>query len=117
MFLQVSVILLTGGCLPGLGGCLARGVGVWPGGYLTQGGVCPGGVYHVTYPIMQSTPPPWSLCGWYASYWNAFLFFLQVRLRSRMRRVGPKNFEMELPRQDSGWPKSSVPTYSRGFHK
>ena len=47
------------------GGCLLLG------GCLLQGGACSGGGVGVKTP-----PPPADgyCCGWYASYWNAFLF-------------------------------------------
>ena len=52
-----------------IGGGMSRGLG------FTQGWVCPGDGYH---------PPTWnrgyhgiwSECEWYASYWNAFWFYL-----------------------------------------
>ena len=57
MFLHLSVTLFTGGC-PSLGGLCPGGLS---GGSLSNGSL--------------SGRPPWMvICGWYAFYWNAFLF-------------------------------------------
>ena len=91
MFLQASVILLTrrggpGGCLfwgvsapRGVGGwsrgrgCLLPG-GVWRqgGAWSGRGGVCSGG-------CLVETPRDGHCCGRYASYWNAFLFLVNLQ--------------------------------------
>ena len=70
IFLQASVILLTGGgagpgglCSRGGGGLVLRGV-LGPGGFLGLGG---GGAW-------WRPPRDGHCCGRYASYWNAFLF-------------------------------------------
>ena len=103
MFLHLSVILFIrgssvrglcpGGLCPGVslsrGGGLCPGVGVsvqgWEslsrgglclGGSLSSGGLCPGGV------SVRETPRRTITCGWYASYWNAFLFQRILKLFS-----------------------------------
>ena len=57
---------LAGG-VPAPGGCLVQGGcsggGAWSGGCLLPGGL-----------LLVETPPDGHCCGWYASYWNAFLF-------------------------------------------
>ena len=61
MFLHLSVILFTGG-----GGSLSGGLcpgGSLSGRSLSRGGLCPGD------PPCHHTVT----CGWYTSYWNAFL--------------------------------------------
>ena len=108
MFLHVSVILFTGGgisvSIPGFlsggslsGGSLSRG-GLVRGGSLTRGSV-PGGLC-LGVSVQGGPCPGQSLSGggslsWrhprmvtsrrYASYWNAFLFFFSIRLRSHFR--------------------------------
>ena len=80
MFLQVSVILFTGGCLvrgvPGPGGCLVWGCLVSEGCEWSRRGECL---------VLAGMPgpgeggawwrPPWTAYCWgrYAPYWNAFL--------------------------------------------
>ena len=92
MFLQVSVILFTGGG-PGPGGCLvpggaclgggawSRGVWSWegllPGVVPAQGGACDRGC--LLWGVSDGDPPDCYCCGRYASYWNAFLFEEKVR--------------------------------------
>ena len=72
-------LVLGGACsrgVPGSGGCLVPG-GSGPGGCLLPGGVCSWG--GVGIPACTETEPPGRddyCCGRYASYWNAFLFFL-----------------------------------------
>ena len=76
MFLQVSVILLTGGsrgvCVHGSGGgCMVPGgVCAWFGGVV---GMVPGGAKVVHGPGGGGRTW-WAPPGQYASYWNAFLF-------------------------------------------
>ena len=53
---------------PGVGGVCYRGVST-PGGSALGGGPCSGGV-------PGGDPPDGYCCGWYASYWNAFLLYL-----------------------------------------
>ena len=90
MFLQVSVILFTGGCLvlggacpggSGSGGsaCYQRGSG--PGGSGSGGGGCLllGGVWSQGVPGGDPLPDGYC-CGRYASYWNAFLFIIEIIL-------------------------------------
>ena len=95
IFLQASVILLTGGAwsrgVPGPGACLLRG-GVCSGGVWVsapEGGLFPRGV---PGPRGVSGPGGCLLpggawwrpcqdghcCGRYASYWNAFLFIIYI---------------------------------------
>ena len=104
IYSQASVILSMGGVpAPGglllggawSGGCLLPGVcsqrGVWswgcllPGGACPQGGLLPGGLLPgggvpglggclVPGGCLLETPRDGYCCGWYASYWNAFLF-------------------------------------------
>ena len=95
MFLQVSVILFTGG-VPGLGGVCALG-GAWslgvhglgvsaPGGAWSQGGclveipltATPGGCLVPGGVCWTPHPPMGYCCGRYASYWNAFLLKINV---------------------------------------
>ena len=89
MFLHLSVILFTGVLCPGglhlgglcLGGSLSsgRGVSVW-GVSLSREGSLSG------RPPNRRTVT----CGWYASYWNTFLFwFIQVRHNSSFRNSWP----------------------------
>ena len=83
MFLHLSVILFTGGLCPGSsqserglcpGGSLCREIHVQEGlcpvvsvwGVFVQWGLCWGVSIRVTPRTVKS--------GWYASYWNAFLF-------------------------------------------
>ena len=73
MFLHVSVILSTGGCLLQWG-CLLQG-GSAPGGVPAPGGcLLHGGV---------ETPDDGYCCWWYASYWNAFLLNIVKVSRAR----------------------------------
>ena len=71
MFLQVSVCPQGGGGVRGSGGC-----GWWwgAGGHAWQG-VCMAWehVWHAC-PSLCRYYEIWSMSGWYASYWNAFLF-------------------------------------------
>ena len=67
MFLQASVILLTGGVCSWGGGDLLWG-GAWSWGGLLPGGSAPGGC------LVETPPRDGHCCGRYASYWNAFLF-------------------------------------------
>ena len=72
MFLQVSVILFTGG-LPGPGG--GRSGGAWSqGGVPGPAGGClvPGGLLRG---MPGGDPPDSYCCGRYESYFNAFVFF------------------------------------------
>ena len=61
--------LSKGGSMSRGRGSLSRGRGVsvreglCPGGSLSKGGLC------------QGAPPNMVTCGWYASYWNAFVLF------------------------------------------
>ena len=85
MFLQASVILLTGGGwsrVPGGGrGVCSGGGGAWSqdgclvcregGGCLVLGGICSRGV-------PGGDPPDGHCCRWYASYWNAFLLSINL---------------------------------------
>ena len=69
--LHLSVILLTGGaCVVAPGGrghaWFFQGGVVFLGGVVFSGGVC------IVYDEIRS------MSGWYASYWNAFLFFSAV---------------------------------------
>ena len=57
-------LVLVGVCAPG--GVPAPG-GAWFEGVCAPGGVLPGGG-------LVETPRDGYCCGWYASYWNAFLF-------------------------------------------
>ena len=84
MFLQASVILLTGGCLVPRG-CLVLGGsalgGAWSWGVCSQGvpgpgGSAPGGC--LVLGGLVETPPDGHCCAWYASYWNAFLFVARI---------------------------------------
>ena len=90
MFLHVSVILSTGegaipACIAGdIPACLAAGFrggvacswgGLLPGGCLLQGGLLPGGYGE---PLKANG----YCCGWYTSYWNAFLFITQLQFFS-----------------------------------
>ena len=68
MFLQVAVILFTGG-MPGPRGCLVPGGVPGPRGCLVPGGVWSRGV-------PGGDPLDGYCCGQYASYWNAFLFIV-----------------------------------------
>ena len=97
MFLQVSVILFTGGCLvwgvSALGGAWSEGAwprgGAWSGGCLLWGVPGPRGVPGGDPPDGYSRgvfgprgclldPPDGYCCGRYASYWNAFLLKINV---------------------------------------
>ena len=51
-----------------LGGVSALREGVWSGGCLLPGVVCSLGG------LVETPPQDGHCCGWYASYWNAFLF-------------------------------------------
>ena len=85
IFLHLSVILFTG-WVPGPGGCLVPG-GTWSwrvcsgGGGAWSWGVCseeclvPEGVCSQGGAWWR-TPQDGYFCGRYASYWNAFLFFI-----------------------------------------
>ena len=88
MFLQVSVILFTGG-VPGPGGAWSGGCLVWGGAWSRR---VPGlgGAWSERVPAPRGVPAPWGgsgprgclveippdsyCCGQYVSYWNAFLF-------------------------------------------
>ena len=93
MFLQVSVILFTGGCLvpggSGPGGSGPRGCLLWgvpgPRGCLVLGGLVLGGC---SGGCLMETPLDGYCCGWYASYWNAFLFII-----AHIHSVGRKCFQ------------------------
>ena len=80
IFLHLFVILFTRG-VPGQEGACSRG-GAWAGGY---GGVCmvqgvpglEGGFGGCLFQGAWWRPPrDGYCCGWYASYWNAFLLYL-----------------------------------------
>ena len=92
---SVLGVLVQGGLCPaGLcpGGSLSGGVsvqevcargslsgGLCPGGSLSRGSLClGGGSLSWRHPRMVTNR-------WYASYWNAFLFFFSIRLRSHFR--------------------------------
>ena len=128
MFLQVSVILSTGGAcvvawggvhgcslgghvwlLPGGGMCGCSGGGMWwllLGGVhgCSQGGMlgCSGGGGHVWFSggvcvifwgaVHGFFDEIRSMSGWYASYWNAFLFFFLLTKHSLPIR---KHFDKE----------------------
>ena len=91
MFLQVSVILFTGGVpaprgFPASGGglvpggwCLLLG-GVWFQGGLVPGGSDPWGLWSRGVPGVE--PPDGYCCGQYASYWNAFLCKVQFHVKN-----------------------------------
>ena len=82
MYLQVSVILLTGGgacsggCMVlgrhGHGGCMVLGGVNGPGGMHGPGGRVLGG-------LVETTSPDGYCCGRYASYWNAFLLVFLMK--------------------------------------
>ena len=56
------------GCVAGGGGMHGQGCAWWGG---MHGGVC---VYHTCpHPRPDAMRYSWSMSGWYASYWNAFL--------------------------------------------
>ena len=83
MFLQVSVILFTGGVPGAREGAWSRwGGGAWswgvpgPRGVSGRGeeGLVLGGAWSWGVPGGDA-PPDGYCCGWYASYWNAFLLF------------------------------------------
>ena len=86
MFLHVSVILFTGGTRSLSWGSPSQGVSVFGG--LCPGGLCPGGV-SVQGGLCLGVSVLGGLChgdprtvmsGWYASYWNAFLFSSYISL-------------------------------------
>ena len=60
--------------------CSQEGVSVHWG--LCPGGLCPRvsvqGVYEGS--LSRKSPPVWCKSGWYTSYWNAFLFYLDLSL-------------------------------------
>ena len=119
MFLHLSVILFTEGCLGphprgrfgGLaGGCLGPHPG---GGWGVRLGVCPGphpegvlawdqwGGECIPECTEADTQPPayGYCCGWYASYWNAFLLLLKVKA-NRLKSVPSSVFlhrKQEMP--------------------
>ena len=72
--------MFTGVCLS-TGGCLLPG-GAWSGGGLLPGGAWSGGRGGAWSRgfcwggVPGGDPPDGYCCGWYASYWSAFLFFL-----------------------------------------
>ena len=83
--------LLRGGLLPGGGllrGCLVRGRGLLPGGCLVPRGAWSGGGGAAWssggrggFPACTEADPPERegyCCGRYASYWNAFLFSINL---------------------------------------
>ena len=80
-FLQVSVILFTGGR------AWSRGGGVWSMGEVPgPGGAGLGGC------LVRGGDPPDGHCCWrYASYWNAFLFscYFQEKLAQNTRLTPP----------------------------
>ena len=73
-------VSVQGGICPG--GSLSRGISVREG--LCPGGLCPGGSLSREVSVQeglcperppgQRSLPRLVTCGWYASYWNAFLF-------------------------------------------
>ena len=93
MFLHLSVILFT------RGGSLSRGVfvqgslskrvsvqgglcpgvsiqaGLCPGGSVSEGGLCAGWWVFLCRGGSVRETPQTVTCGWYASYWNAFLLY------------------------------------------
>ena len=92
MFLQVSVILFTGGCLVPVG-CLVQG-GAWSWGGAWSRGVWsrgegmpgPGGSLVLGGGAWWRPPLDGYCCGRYASYWNAFLFNSgHPHLRTRLK--------------------------------
>ena len=94
MFLQVSLILFTGGVwsrggacsggVPAPGGVWSWGVpapgGVWSRGVPALGGLLPGGACSRGGLVETPLPPDSYCCGQYASYWNAFLFWLSTNI-------------------------------------
>ena len=88
MFLQVSVILFTGGYLVPGGVPGPRGVsaprGAWYGGCLLLGGAWSG-------ECLVDSPPDGYCCGRYRSYWNAFLFRLWFSAEWHMQSVVKSN--------------------------
>ena len=86
MFLQVSVILLTGGCLPQ---CMLRcHTPPPPGSRHPPEADTPPPQKHTpprSRPPLEADPPPHKACweirsthGRYASYWDAFLFYVYL---------------------------------------
>ena len=61
--------------VPGLGGLLPGVPG--PGGAWSRGVPGPGGAWSRGVPGGDPPPPDGYCCGWYASYWNAFLCSVQ----------------------------------------
>ena len=52
---------------------------IWSGGCLVQGGACSRGCLLWGVPGGDPPPPNGYCCGWYASYWNAFLFMNSLK--------------------------------------
>ena len=80
MFSQVSVILSTGG------GRSASREGSASRGYASRRGLHPGGSASgrgAGRPIIRYYGI-WSTSGWYASYWNAFLFYFGISYVSQL---------------------------------
>ena len=117
IFSQACVILFTGGCLvpgglvPGGPGLGVHGPGsAWSRGYLVPGGVSgPGGAWW--------RPPRDSYCcGQYASYWNAFLFFLGFGGNHSNFRLGASFWRMRNLWWKLDYPKMSI-DHPLQFHR
>ena len=65
------------------GGSLTRGVSMGEGAYLCRGFSVQG--VSVQGTSLSGRPPRTVTCGRYASYWNAFLFSLEIDLMRRSR--------------------------------
>ena len=90
MFLQVCVCP-QGGCL--VWGVCSQGGGAWSGGVCSLGVPGHGGL---GIPACTEAAPPRKdgyCCGWYASYWNAFLFgimFAPNGMKNWTKRAGAR---------------------------
>ena len=92
MFSQVCVKNSVHGgwgvCVPACTtGHITRGGGLCPGGVLSRAGPCPGGSLSrrgslsggsLSRGVSVRETPHTVASGWYASYWNAFLFIIQL---------------------------------------
>ena len=72
-------VYLSAGGVPAPSGLPSPGGGAWSGGVWSRGCLVPGGVPAPrggvwSRGVPDGDPPDGYCCGWYASYWNAFLF-------------------------------------------